>query len=42
MSTQIKWVDAPARALMSLIFILSGIGKIGATAPLRSNHFPCK
>lgn len=30
MFTQIKWVDAPARALMSLIFILSGIGKIGA------------
>jgi putative oxidoreductase len=30
MFTKTKWVDAPARALMSLIFILSGVGKIGA------------
>jgi putative oxidoreductase len=30
MFTQIKWIDAPARALMSLLFLLSGIGKISA------------
>jgi putative oxidoreductase len=30
MFTQIRWIDAPARALMSLLFLLSGIGKISA------------
>ena len=30
MFTQIKWIDAPARALMSLLFLLSGISKISA------------
>jgi putative oxidoreductase len=30
MFTQIKWFDAPARALMSLLFLISGIGKISA------------
>jgi len=28
MFTQIKWIDAPARALMSLLLLFSGIGKI--------------
>jgi putative oxidoreductase len=32
MYTQIKWLDAPARALMSLLFLSSGIGKISAVA----------
>ncbi len=26
-----KYADAPARALMAVIFILAGVGKIGAT-----------
>ena len=30
MFTPIKWIDAPARALMSLLFLFSGIGKISA------------
>jgi putative oxidoreductase len=31
-----KWVDAPARVLMSLLFLISGIGKLTATATIQS------
>ena len=30
MHTLTKWIDAPARALMSMLFLLSGIGKLTA------------
>ncbi len=30
-----KHIDAPARAMMALIFILSGVGKIGAIEPTK-------
>jgi putative oxidoreductase len=30
------WVDAPARVLMSLLFLISGIGKLAATAKVQA------
>ena len=30
MTTLIKWVDAPARLLMTLLFMVSGVGKCGS------------
>ena len=31
-----RWVDAPARALMSALFLLSGFGKLAAVAPTQA------
>jgi len=31
-----KWVDAPARVLMSLLFLVSGVGKLAGVAPTQA------
>jgi putative oxidoreductase len=31
-----NWVDAPARVLMSRLFLISGIGKLAATAKVQA------
>jgi putative oxidoreductase len=31
-----KWVDAPARVLMSLLFLISGVGKLAAVVPTQA------
>ena len=31
-----KWVDAPARGLMSLLFLISGVGKLAAVIPTQA------
>jgi putative oxidoreductase len=31
-----NWVDAPARALMSLLFLISGVGKLAAVVPAQA------
>ena len=31
----LRWIDLPARALMSLLFLLSGFGKLGAVSAVQ-------
>ena len=32
MTARLRWVDVPARLLMALLFLISGVGKLGAVS----------